>query len=231
MSTAAGWYDDGSGRNRWWDGEQWTERFADASASEGIGAKAADLASKFGRNIISKHDPSQQPGTLWSAVGQPLSHIGAGRYRLTEDYLFFEKGTLSTKGQQIRVAEIFDVDAKQTLAQKARGIGTIKLIARRPNGDELVQLEDIPNFREGVDMLNRLADEARQRLITREHTQHVNYTGISPAQAAISSPAVSPAAAMESDATAQILKLAELHQAGILSDDEFAAAKAKALGL
>jgi len=28
MSVPAGWYDDGSGRQRWWDGEQWTEHFA-----------------------------------------------------------------------------------------------------------------------------------------------------------------------------------------------------------
>ncbi len=29
MSAAAGWYDDGSGRQRWWDGQQWTSHFAD----------------------------------------------------------------------------------------------------------------------------------------------------------------------------------------------------------
>lgn len=28
MSTPAGWYDDGSGRQRWWDGTKWTEHFA-----------------------------------------------------------------------------------------------------------------------------------------------------------------------------------------------------------
>ncbi|WP_292904285.1 DUF2510 domain-containing protein, partial [Microbacterium sp.] len=26
----AGWYDDGSGRQRWWDGERWTDDFAPA---------------------------------------------------------------------------------------------------------------------------------------------------------------------------------------------------------
>ncbi|MFK4761578.1 DUF2510 domain-containing protein [Microbacterium sp. ZW T5_45] len=39
MTTPAGWYDDGSGRLRWWDGEVWTEHFApkesDAEPSEG----------------------------------------------------------------------------------------------------------------------------------------------------------------------------------------------------
>ncbi|MFF7293506.1 DUF2510 domain-containing protein [Microbacterium sp. NPDC008134] len=35
MTTPAGWYDDGSGRQRWWDGEQWTEHFApETSAPE-----------------------------------------------------------------------------------------------------------------------------------------------------------------------------------------------------
>ena len=28
MTTPAGWSDDGSGRQRWWDGQQWTEHFA-----------------------------------------------------------------------------------------------------------------------------------------------------------------------------------------------------------
>lgn len=28
MSNPAGWYDDGSGRQRWWDGTQWTDQFA-----------------------------------------------------------------------------------------------------------------------------------------------------------------------------------------------------------
>ena len=28
MSAPAGWYDDGSGRQRWWDGEQWTDHYA-----------------------------------------------------------------------------------------------------------------------------------------------------------------------------------------------------------
>lgn len=30
---AAGWYDDGTGRQRWWDGAGWTEHYAPAAAA------------------------------------------------------------------------------------------------------------------------------------------------------------------------------------------------------
>lgn len=42
MSVPAGWYDDGSGRQRWWDGQQWTEHYAPADqAAPGGDADAA----------------------------------------------------------------------------------------------------------------------------------------------------------------------------------------------
>ena len=44
MTTPAGWYDDGSGRLRWWDGQQWTEHFAPEPATEHEPAAATDTA-------------------------------------------------------------------------------------------------------------------------------------------------------------------------------------------
>ena len=43
--------------------------------------------------------------------------------------------------------------------------------------------------------------------------------------------AAAPAAGLTDDTLAQLQKMGELHQAGILSDEEFAAMKAKLLGL
>ena len=43
-------------------------------------------------------------------------------------------------------------------------------------------------------------------------------------------PGPAPAAAPAGDATAELERLAQLHQSGALTDDEFAAAKAKVLG-
>jgi membrane protease subunit (stomatin/prohibitin family) len=49
------------------------------------------------------------------------------------------------------------------------------------------------------------------------------------AQAAPAAPAV-PAAAPTKDVTTELQKLADLHKSGVLTDEEFAAAKKKILG-
>ena len=159
-----------------------------------------------------------------------MTGIGGGRYKLTAEYLFHEKGTLSTKAQQIRTADIFDVDSAQSLAQKARGIGTITLHAQRGADQERerVVLEDVPNFREGVSAINSAAFAAREAQRTRENTQHVNYAGGSPVVAQ-PTPAASPSPAF--DLNAELAKLGDLKAQGILDDEEFRAAKRQLLGL
>ncbi len=60
--------------------------------------------------------------------------------------------------------------------------------------------------------------------------QEQKYAAQDAAAAAAAAPTAAPAASDE-DPMAQVQKLAELHKQGILTDDEFAAAKAKALGI
>ena len=93
--------------------------------------------------------PDRDPDAIWQAVGKPITGIGAGKYKLTAHYLFFEKGTLRTDSQQVPVSALLDVDVRQSMTQKARGVGTVVVHIQRPTRVELVALEDIPSFREG----------------------------------------------------------------------------------
>lgn len=61
MSTPAGWYDDGSGRQRWWDGGQWTDHYAPQGADET--APGEDSAASAGTVA--------GPGTLGEAAVPP----------------------------------------------------------------------------------------------------------------------------------------------------------------
>ena len=66
-----------------------------------------------------------------------------------------------------------------------------------------------------------------------QRNQQQKYAAQDAAAAQAAAPAAAPAAAAASDEDpmAQVQKLAELHKQGILTDEEFAAAKAKALGI
>lgn len=76
--TPAGWYPDGTGARRWWDGQQWTAHTQPAEgAAPAAGAAAGDAA---GDGVApTAHLPVQdagQPGGYDATSGQPL---GGGR--------------------------------------------------------------------------------------------------------------------------------------------------------
>ena len=67
------------------------------------------------------------------------------------------------------------------------------------------------------------------RVAHRQNEKYADQAAQQQAAAAAAAPA--PAAAPVDDTTAKLQELAGLHAQGILSDEEFAAAKAKALGI
>lgn len=214
-NAAPGWYPVEGGQ-RYYDGTAWTEHFQpDAPPAPATPGPATAPA-------------AVDPDTLWQAVGKPLAQIGGGKYRLTSRFLFFEKGGLRTNAQQVPIEEVHDVDAAQTMPQKARSVGTITLTVRRASGTETVKLEDVPNFREGVHAINDAAHKRRDEIQTRSNTQTVNYSGGAPAAVA-APPVAAPAPASADEVFSQLERLGKLRDAGVVTEAEFDAKKAELL--
>lgn len=226
----AGWYPVDDGRQRYWDGGQWTEHFAPGatqSAAVGVRGVAATVAGRLA-NVEQDDDPE----ALWQAVGKPITRIGAGRYKLTSHYLFFEKGTLSTDSQQVPISQVLDVDVRQTMTQKSRGLGSVTVHIQRAGGVEIVNLDDIPNFREGQRLINETALTARLAIQQRQNTSTLNYQGMPPVSLpsqTLGVPAHVGSGESHSNPIEQLRQLGELRDAGILTEDEFNSKKAEIL--
>ena len=86
MSTPAGWYDDGSGRQRWWDGTQWTENYAPdgtAAGSPGTGSPAPQQTmppaqqTPYAQQTMPSGQPAPAPApSVLGFVGLALAVLG-----------------------------------------------------------------------------------------------------------------------------------------------------------
>lgn len=240
----AGWYPVWDGRQeRWWDGTAWSDHVRDPQPAV-QGELVTQEPSRPNRTVgrvtdlaTASHQTRSLPeGTLWSAVGKPLTGFGAGRYRLDSQFLYYEEGTLRTDSQQVQVVYVHDIDVKQSMSQKARNVFTVIVHA----GGQLVKLEDIEDGYRAQQRINDAAHAARLAKQQRDTT--VRYEGTSPHAAQVNivqaSTPPSPASTSERGASTpssgddlleKLTKLAELRSDGILTESEFVAAKARLL--
>lgn len=198
------------------------------------GGAVADWAKNQAQRLTAKHDLANDEDAIWTAVGKPLTGLGAGRYKLTAEYLVFETGTLvegsaDQNPRDPRRRLVADHGPEGSRRGKHHTAGASAL------GDEKVVMQDIPNFREGVVAINRVADEARHAQHLRENTSRssIEYSGAVQTVAPTFAPAASPAPAVSTagDLNSELERLAGLRAQGILDDEEFTAAKRKLLGL
>ena len=167
---------------------------------------------------------------LWAGESKNLTAAASGgkivsnTYKITAEYLFIDSGVMKTTSEQIPMWAVRDVDYKQSMLQKARGVGSITVRCAHDDftGKSYVVLEDIEGGRELRSLINEHAQNARLEYQKRAQTQHVNYQGAS-------APVGVPQAAVAEDPMIRLEKLAELREKGILTDEEFAAEKKKIL--
>ncbi|WP_084039883.1 DUF2510 domain-containing protein [Demequina sp. NBRC 110053] len=84
MAAEAGWYDDGSGKERWWDGQAWTESFRD---KQPVGGGISGMVSRAQADAAAGAQP--RPGAAGAAyvvlqVVLKEKFMGSGSNNLTE---------------------------------------------------------------------------------------------------------------------------------------------------
>jgi len=87
-------------------------------------------------------------------------------------------------------------------------------------------MEDIPNFREGQRIINETAHAAR--LAIQKHRNTVRYEGVHPTLAVTTSP-TNEGASGAPDPIEQLKQLAQLRDAGVVTEEEFQAKKTEIL--
>lgn len=172
--------------------------------------------------------------TLWEGEKRSLTAAATGgkmvsaKYRITPEMIYFDAGLVSSKSEQIPLWAVRDVDVNQTMTQKARKVGDVVVHCQHSDytGREQVTLESVEDPKGVRDLLNRHASEARHAYQQRGQTVH--YSG-TPMGAPPAGSAPEPSAGPAVDVADQLRKLADLKEQGFLTEEEFAAQKAKLL--
>lgn len=166
--------------------------------------------------------------TIWEGAPQTLTSLAtqgkvqSTRYRLTPLTLHIERGLVRTDSQQVPLTAIYDIDVKQSMTQKARGVGDVVVHVNTGAHTETITLEQVQDPKQLRDLINRTIADAKRHLAEQGRAQ------VTVASAAPAAPAAAPAAG--GDLVEQLTKLAALRDAGVLTEDEFAAQKARLLG-
>lgn len=232
MTIDASWLPDPSGRHelRYWSGAAWTDHVSDGGETGTDPAGDLETPIAAGRQV----KPAKQwaGDSLWEGERKTMTGSATGmvraRYRMTAEYLYFDAGLVSNKSEQIPLWAVRDVDVKQSMTQKARNVGDVIVRCQHDDytGRPQVTCESIEDPKSVRDLINQHAGQARLEHQRRGQTQIYQGLPVTP-----HSPAPIPASPESTAPTlvAQLKELAELRDAGILTDEEFAAQKTKLL--
>ena len=193
---------------------------------------------------------ANDPNTLWFGESKNAATSAAGvskaRYRITKDRVWIESGLLGTRTESVPLWSIKDMDVRIAVWQQGKDVGDVVLNLEDPTygaGQDMfnlsgsiegttsgqVVLDNIERPYAVLDLLSPLISEARtKKTVERQSTYVHNMTPGAPYGAPMAAPP--PQAAPQPDMVDQLRKLGELRDAGILTEEEFAAQKAKVLG-
>jgi hypothetical protein len=199
---------------------------------------------------------ANDPSTLWYGESQNAATSAAGvskaRYRITRDRVWIESGLLGTRTESVPLWAIRDMDIRQAVWQRTKDIGDVVLNLEDPaygarqdmftltgapepgrtSGQTV--LDNIEHPFAVLDLLAPLISEARTRKTIERQSQYVHMQP--PMSAPYATPVPTPvppvphAAEPRLDLADELRKLAELRDAGVLTEEEFISQKARLLG-
>jgi hypothetical protein len=216
-------------------------------AKTAVGEQQAKRAEQIANDpSVLWHGASKNPAT--GATGISKEH-----YRITKDKIWIESGLLGVTSQQVPLYAVKDIDVRQNVLQRGKDVGDVVLHLEDPTlgvqqdgwmggmqqhevgvgiTSGQVVLDNIEGPYAVRELLSPLISEARAIKLRERQTQHlhVHQEGgipgvVTPAAQPV--PATPPAAAP--DLATKLRELAALRDDGILTDEEFAAQKAKLL--
>jgi hypothetical protein len=219
--TPAGWYDDGAGHQRWWDGRQWTDHLQGDEYEDGVKPLLAFESEIRGKGAVVQIFSDRVEWVVKGGVSAGKVTAGILTAGVSLAVTGVGKGSYGVGGSA----------GAETIVMSA-----ITHVASATNGNRTVVSITTPGYVLPMRLAHRDAIRVMQALnllvanAAREATPaapiFVNING--PTTAAAPVPTVPTAVP---DSISQIARLAELHQAGVLTAAEFVAGKAKLLGI
>lgn len=196
---------------------------------------------------------ANDPNTLWMGEGgnsaARKTGMGTTFYRLTKDRLWIESGMFGSKSESVPLWAVKDVDVRQSMFQSGTEIGDVVLLLEDASlananagifntgnfggsstagaGTGQVVIDNVENPHQLRDLMMPLISEARLLKVQERNSQYIHYATPPAAAPPAATPAAAPAE--QPDLAEQLRKLAALRDEGILTDEEFAAQKAKLL--
>ncbi len=200
---------------------------------------------------------ADDPNTIWwgesKGAGASATGMSKARYRITKDRISIDTGLLGVRSEQVPLWAVKDIDVRQSLLHRGQDVGDVVLqledpaYAVDPSGamsmsgmsesgttSGEVVLDNIEGPYRVQELLMPLVSEARAKKLRERQTQYLNvnpgYGAAMAGMAPPAPPAPPPAAGPPVDLSDQLRKLAALRDDGVLSEEEFAAQKARLLG-
>ena len=160
-------------------------------------------------------------------VGRGVAEWWSTQFVITNRRVIYRRGVVTKAGYEIPIDRVQDVGYRQGVLQRLVGAGDLLVQSSASEGQTAIR--DIPN----PVRLNELITQARDGVLPASPTSApapASPPSAAPPPAEHTAPPSPPPAAAGKSTVEQLEILSNLHEKGALTDEEFAAQKAKLLG-